>query len=186
MNYLLPRARWGVGAIAGALMTLTTVFAEDDGSRRAVYVMTNEASGNRVMVFERASNGMLTPGQTVATGGLGSGQFEDSANGLILASLNSDVSPNNLASNGKFLIATNAASNSISVFRVGKNGEDNGDDNDDDEDEETDRRGTGRDSSRNGLTLVDVEPSNGEHPVSVTVSDGVVYVLNNGDACRSF
>ncbi len=90
--------------MAAALMTLTTAGAADDGSGRAVYVM-NEASGNRVMVLERASNGMLTPGQTVATGGLGSGQFEDSANGLILASLNADVSPNNLASNGKFLIA---------------------------------------------------------------------------------
>ena len=34
--------------------------------------------------------------------------------------------------------------------------------------------------TRNGLTLRDVESSGGIHPVSATVNDGVVYVLNSG------
>lgn len=134
----------------------------------------------------------MTNAGSVATGGLGSGQFEDSSNGLILATLKSDASPNNLAPAGRFLIATNAASNSVSVFRVGKtsrsddhnddddDNEDNDDDDDDDNDDDDNENS--RASRKNDLTLVEVEPSNGEHPVSVTVSNGVVYVLNSGDA----
>ena len=32
----------------------------------------------------------------------------------------------------------------------------------------------------NGLELIDVEPSNGKRPTRVTVSKGVVYVMNTG------
>lgn len=120
-----------------------------------VYAMTNAAAGNAMLVYSRASDGMLTFQSSLPTGGLGSGQFEDSANGLLLASRQKDSSPTNFTAVDQFIIATNAASNSISVFRL---------------------RDTG------GPLLVDVEPSNGEHPVSVTISRGIVYVLNNGDA----
>ncbi|MBC7791179.1 MAG: hypothetical protein H7Z74_14635, partial [Anaerolineae bacterium] len=120
-----------------------------------VYAMTNAAAGNAVLVYSRASNGMLTFVSALPTGGLGSGQFEDSSNGLLLASRQKDSSPTNFTGADQFLIATNAASNSISVFRLRDN---------------------------DGPLLVDVVASNGEHPVSVTVSGGILYVLNNGDA----
>lgn len=143
LGLILSAATWSAGS---------TFAAEERAG--TVYAMSNEAGGNRIMVFNRAADGTLTLADTVATGGLGSGQFEDSNNGLILASRDNDSSPTNFTNNDRFLIATNAASNSISVFRV----------------------------RRNGIELVDVEPSGGEHPVSVSVSDGVLYVLNNGDA----
>ena len=36
------------------------------------------------------------------------------------------------------------------------------------------------------LVLVDVEPSNGQRPTSVTVSMGVVYVMNTGGFMWTF
>src|SRR3954454_3310332 len=37
----------------------------------AVFVQTNELSGNRVVVYDRAKDGALTPAGSYATGGLG-------------------------------------------------------------------------------------------------------------------
>ncbi len=142
------------------LAAVPSLAAGGDDDRRetggAVYAMTNDPVENRVVVFDRAENGTLTAGRSFATGGIGSGQFEDSSNGLILATRTSDSSPTNFTGGNRFLIATNAASDTISVFRTYDNGQ--------------------------RLELVDVERSNGAHPVSVTVSKGVLYVLNNGDA----
>jgi 6-phosphogluconolactonase (cycloisomerase 2 family) len=53
-----------------------------------------------------------------------------------------------------WLFAVNPGSNSVSAFRV----------------------------HRHGLRLVDVEPSGGEQPVSLTVHDRLLYVLNAGGA----
>ncbi len=53
----------------------------------------------------------------------------------------------------EFLFATNAGSNSISSFRV---------------------------TSKNELELADVDPSNGDGPISVTFRKKVLYVLNGG------
>ena len=55
--------------------------------------------------------------------------------------------------NGHWLFAVNAASNSVSVFRVRRSGR---------------------------LTLVDVAPSGGTMPTSLTVYNYWLYVLNNG------
>jgi len=54
----------------------------------------------------------------------------------------------------RFLFAVNAGSDNISVFRIGEN----------------------------GLRLVDLVPSGGKQPISLTVSRKVLYVLNNGGA----
>jgi hypothetical protein len=82
----------------------------------AVYALTNEPNGNRVIVYNRAANGILTQGRAFSTGGMGSGQFEGSAGGLIL----SGQSPDNLGGGNHYLIATNTGSNEISVFTVQK------------------------------------------------------------------
>lgn len=84
----------------------------------AVYAMTNEASGNRIMVFNRGADGLLTPGGTFATGGMGSGAFENSSDGLVL----SGQSPDNLNGSQKWLYATNTGSSSLSVLKVTNNG----------------------------------------------------------------
>jgi 6-phosphogluconolactonase (cycloisomerase 2 family) len=118
------------------------------GTPGAVYAMTNDGATNSVVVLARGADGLLTPAGSFATGGRGSGTFENSANGLILG----EQSPNNLNGGFKFLYATNAGSNSISVFRT----------------------------TQAGLELVEVEPSGGDHPISVTVHNNLLYVMNGG------
>jgi 6-phosphogluconolactonase (cycloisomerase 2 family) len=84
----------------------------------AVYAMTNEPTGNRVVMFNRAADGTLTPGGSFPTGGMGSGQFEGSAGGLILTG----QSPDNLGGGNRYLLATNTGSNEITLFAVKKDG----------------------------------------------------------------
>ncbi|CAN5847795.1 hypothetical protein BH23ACT10_BH23ACT10_23900 [soil metagenome] len=123
----------------------------------AVFAMSNARDGNVVVAYHRAADGTLTEAGRFDTDGAGSGSFEDTANGLVLATTGGEISPNNLVEptdgETQLLFATNAGSNTVSVFRV-----------DDD-----------------GLELVDVQDSGGEKPVSVTVNDGIVYVLNSGE-----
>ena len=138
LTLLLSLGAWG--AAAG-------VDAGADGPG-AVYAMTNDATNNQVVVLNRAADGTLTPAGSFPTGGMGSGTFENSANGLILG----EQSSNNLNGSYKYLYATNAGSDSISVFRT----------------------------TQDGLELVEVEPSNGDHPISVTVHHNLLYVLNGG------
>lgn len=63
-----------------------------------------------------------------------------------------EQSPNNLNGGNKYLYATNAGSRSITVFRT----------------------------VHDGLEIVDVEDSGGDHPISVTVHANLLYVLNGG------
>ncbi|MGI9044767.1 MAG: beta-propeller fold lactonase family protein [Gemmatimonadaceae bacterium] len=129
----------------------------------AVYSMSNDAAGNDVVVYNRAKDGTLSFAGSYSTGGNGSGGFEDSANGLVLGSDDGESAPNNLQGDSKFLFATNAGSNTISVFRVNKN----------DTHDKKDKR--------DAITLVEVQNSGGEKPVSLTVNNGILYVLNSGE-----
>jgi 6-phosphogluconolactonase (cycloisomerase 2 family) len=103
-----------------------------------VYTLTNAAAGNQVATFTRASDGTLTPGEVFDTGGLGTGSGLGSQGALVL--------------DGSRLLAVNAGSDTISLFRV---------------------RGS-------RLVLEDVEPSGGDMPISITVDGNLVYVLNGG------
>ncbi len=129
-------AVFGIGLIAGTP-------SEAEERTGAVYVMTNQATGNSVLVFRRDASGVLSPAGTYLTGGQGSGSGADP-----LASQGALT----LSDDGRFLFAVNAGSNSISMFRV----------------------------LPSGLTLLDVEPSGGVQPVSVTVWGSFVYALNQG------
>lgn len=135
-----------------ALAESPTAGPSDPRPSAALYAATNEATGNRIQTFSRANDGKLTPGASVPTGGNGSGGFEGSANGLILASRGGESSPNNLTGSDKYLLATNTGSSSVSVF----------------------------DTTGAGLQLLDVESAGLDHPLSVTIHAGVVYVLNGG------
>ena len=104
----------------------------------AVYSQTNAVAGNAVVAFDRAADGSLTPAGSYPTGGLGTGAGLGSQGAVTL--------------DDHLLLAVNAGSDQVSVFRVGPR----------------------------GLRLVDVEPSGGDQPTSVTVHDGLVYVLNAG------
>jgi len=109
----------------------------------AVYTMTNAADGNEVIIFDRDANGLLTKVGSISTSGTGSGGVLDP-----LGSQGSLV----LSENKKWVLAVNAGSNEISVFRV----------------------------RPRGLDLVDKVDSGGVFPVSLTIFDNLVYVLNAG------
>ena len=83
-----------------------------------LYAATNEVTGNRIAIYRRGLDGQLAFLESVPTGGTGSGGFEGSANGVILASRGGESSPNNLTGGDTFLFATNTGSGSVSVFRT--------------------------------------------------------------------
>ncbi len=69
--------------------------------------MTNSPSGNAVLAFNRAPDGILTSAGTFATGGLGLAGLTGSNQGGLA-----------LSQDGSWLIVVNAGSNTISVFRA--------------------------------------------------------------------
>jgi 6-phosphogluconolactonase len=97
----------------GAAVFCKPTPAAGAGFPGAVYVMTNQTSGNSIMAFNRAPDGALTSLGTFPTGGLGMGSGNDP-----LGSQNSMI----LSSDGHFLFAVNAGSNDISVMAVGRTG----------------------------------------------------------------
>lgn len=109
----------------------------------AVYTMTNATTGNEVVIFNRDAQGLLTKAGTIATGGTGSGGGLDA-----LGSQGSLV----LSKDHTWLLAVNAGSHEISVFRV----------------------------LPDGLDLVGNVDSGGVFPVSLTIFHDLVYVLNAG------
>ncbi len=96
----------GFAAIVAVLGSLNVQGSEHHFHPGAVYVLTNEASGNRLAVLTRDGQGALAVAGFVSTGGVGSGQNTHSQGGLAFGP------------NGKTLYAANAGDNSISVFRL--------------------------------------------------------------------
>lgn len=81
----------------------------------AVYVSTNETSGNAILVFNRSRDGALTPAGSFSTGGLGTGGQEPDF-GL------GNAGALTLSEDHRFLFAVNAGSDDISVFEVRPDG----------------------------------------------------------------
>lgn len=108
-----------------------------------VYVNNNSAGRNSVAGFDRHADGSLTAiaGSPFDAGGAGTGAPYGSAGGL------------QETSDGRHLLATDPASNQISVLRVKRDG---------------------------SLQLADVVSSNGASPVSIAVHGSLVYVANGG------
>lgn len=106
----------------------------------AAYTMSNATAGNEIIVFNRALNGTLSRTGSFPTGGEGSGGSLGNQSAIILSE------------DRRFLLAVNAGSNDVSVFRI----------------------------TPAGLILVDRRPSGGQQPVSLAEDDNFVYVLNAG------
>lgn len=104
----------------------------------AVFTMSNATAGNEIVVFARAADGTLSQVGSYPTGGEGSGNGLGSQGSV------------RLSDDGSWLLAVNAGSDEVSVFRV------------------------------NGTTLelTATVPSGGDRPISVDVSGDTVYVLN--------
>jgi 6-phosphogluconolactonase (cycloisomerase 2 family) len=114
------------------------------GDGGAVFTMTNpNGAANAVIMFSRDNHGALNMVGSFATGGNGglrSGPPDPlKSQGSLM-----------LTQDGKWLLAVNAGSNSISVFQV----------------------------QNNGLNLIGTTASGGTFPVSLTISGNEVFVLN--------
>lgn len=124
------------------MLALAFVARGDPG---AVYTLSNTADANRVLVFSRSAHGSLEWSAGYPTGGKGSGAGLGSQGAVTLTD------------DGRWLLAVNAGSNSLSVFSIHKE----------------------------ALVLTDIAASGGLNPISVTVADNLVYVLNAGGAVGS-
>jgi 6-phosphogluconolactonase (cycloisomerase 2 family) len=90
-------------------MGTLTQSARAQGRTGDVYVMTNQAGGNSIMVYHRDSAGALTPVGSFSTGGNGAGSGVDPLGSQGALTLSDDQ---------RFLFAVNAGSNSVSLFAV--------------------------------------------------------------------
>ena len=134
----------GVAALGMALLlAVPGVVAASDGRAGYVYTETNAATGNAILAYAQAPDGSLASIGTFPTGGLGTGGGLGTQGEVILAG------------GGRWLLAVNAGSNDVSVFRVREDGR---------------------------LTLTDRTAAGGTTPVSVTAYRDLVYVLDAGGA----
>ena len=124
-------------------LTAGAAFAAGPATIGHVYVNNNTAGRNTVAGFDRHADGSLTAiaGSPFDAGGAGTGAPFGSAGGL------------QQTADGRYLLATDPASNDISVLRVKPSG---------------------------ALQLVEVEGSNGLQPTSIAVHGSLVYVANGG------
>lgn len=114
MEILKRFKHFGARIILAALFLLPLIAAftspaaadNDENSPGAVYTITNAASGNEVVVYERSANGSLSFQAAYSTGGLGSGAGLGSQEAVALST------------NDRWLFAVNAGSNQVSVFAV--------------------------------------------------------------------
>ena len=81
-----------------------------NSKRGHVYTLSNQADGNKVLVYRRATNGELTFDNGYSTGGNGTGGGLGNQGALILAD------------DDEIVLAVNAGSNSISSLKVTGNG----------------------------------------------------------------
>lgn len=95
-------------AALGALVAPSAALA--DAEKKAVYTITNAASGNEVLAFQRSGNGSLTPAGVFATGGTGTGTGLGSGHSLVVSD------------DGRELVVVNAGSSTISAFKIDHDG----------------------------------------------------------------
>lgn len=150
---------WGGGtAIAERGLGAVTARADQRGGAGTVYALTNSFAKNKVVIYDRAADGKLTEAGRVDTGGIGTNVFESSTGMLLLGSAAGQSSPVDLGGGSDLLFAANAGSDEISVFQV---------------------------ASAGRLQLVEKQASGGERPISMTVRNGILYVLNSGGVLSS-
>lgn len=154
-----------VSALSGLLMVVlaaTASPASADLKPGAVFTETNTVP-NRVLAFNRGSDGELTPAGSFLTGGNGRpGGNPPAFTGFPVLDSFGPVNLSEDGDNGSCLFVVNAGSNTVSSFRV----------------------------RPSGLQLADQESSGGSRPASVTStsrgpSKQVMYVLNSDNASAS-
>jgi len=115
MKHIAGWRRWST-LVWAAMMMLSTVASaseehnDDHAQSGAVYSLSNDITGNAVLVFARAADGSLISTASVPTGGLGVGRGLGNQNAVILSN------------DRRWLFAVNAGSNDVSVFAVTQGG----------------------------------------------------------------
>jgi len=99
----------GIVAIASVISGNITIAADNGTTTGAVYVMSNKAHNNSVLVFQRATDGSLSLVQEAFTMGAGTGVTLDPLMSQGALSLCAD---------GKVLLAVNPASGDLTAFNV--------------------------------------------------------------------
>jgi 6-phosphogluconolactonase (cycloisomerase 2 family) len=146
MHQLIRLARAaGLAAAAAAIVASVTAAGAFAASPVVghVYVNGNTTGQNTIDGYDRHADGSLTaiPGSPFNAGGAGTGTAFGSAGGL------------QESTDGRYILATDPASNDISVLRIKPNG---------------------------SLQLAEVQDSNGIAPTSIAVHGSLVYVANAG------
>jgi len=131
-----PTTAGALGVTASSVNRMDDRLPEDRSG--AVFTLSNESSGNSILLFTRDRNGSLSWGGSYPTGGKGLGSGLGSQGSIVRR--------------GDILFAVDAGSNEISVVRV--------------------------DGGFHGVARVS---SGGLEPISLTVHDDLLYVLNSGD-----
>jgi len=108
-----------------------------------IYIQSNDAAGNAILVYNQQQDGKLAWASTTGSGGNGSGAGLGSQSAV---AINAD---------NTLLFAVNAGSNSVSSFKIKKDG---------------------------SIELISTINSGGKLPVSVAVHKDLVYVVNSMSA----
>ena len=116
---------------------------DDEGFRSGkVFTSSNAVAGNELLVYDTDRSGALTLQTRLPTQGQGTGGGLGNQGAVTISG------------NGRFVFVVNALSNTVSTFRI----------------------------RRNGLTLTSTVDSGGLRPISVAEHDGLVVVLNANGA----
>ncbi len=98
-------------AAATALAAAPAVAASSQGTTPVVYVQTNQPSGNRIVVYDRAADGQLSEAGSYATGGSGSSTLPGTQSDHLASQGSLVYDPAH-----RLLFAVNAGSDSVSTF----------------------------------------------------------------------
>ncbi|HTT26502.1 MAG TPA: beta-propeller fold lactonase family protein [Thermoplasmata archaeon] len=145
LNYAVPVLAFAVLSLAVVPGAFASASHPSTSVAGLVFLQTNSASGNAIVTYARSSSGALTWVANYSSGGNGTGS-DQTAQGSVV-----------LSANNEWLLAVDAGSNQISVFKV-------------------------QTSSTPYLTLTDTVASGGVLPVSLAVHGSLVFVLNDGSA----
>jgi 6-phosphogluconolactonase len=103
-----------IGVLALAVFAIPSALATPagptTGPTAAVFILSNNATANQVIAYDRSSNGALTWVANYSAGGTGTGASLADQGSLVLSA------------NHRWLFAVDAGSNQISTFQVSANG----------------------------------------------------------------